>query len=97
MNYRYYDYYRYYDSPTIRKAPKKGCRARRRAKQNADKKTEALTHAIQSGHECPILCVSLTNSNAVVTDCCHVFSKEGLSTWTREHVSCPVCRRVCHV
>ena len=87
----------YYNSKPNHTTQHKGCRARRRAKQNADLKMVALKNAIQFGHECPILFVVLTSENSVVTDCCHVFSKTGLLTWKQVHTTCPICRRACHI
>ena len=59
-----------------------------------------ISDSIRRGEICPILSETLTQNNAVVTTCGHVFTSNGINTWlssARSNNQCPVCKQVCHL
>ena len=59
-----------------------------------------ISDSIRRGDICPILSETLTENNAVVTTCGHVFTSNGINTWlslSRSNNQCPVCKHVCHL
>jgi len=57
-----------------------------------------LDDAISKNEVCPITSEPITQTNATVTNCGHVFSSSGLTTWLKTPSSkglCPTCRTSC--
>ena len=61
-------------------------------------KTIVLKYAISKNEDCPISSEELTEENAEVTSCGHVFTKESIQRWLSESSSrglCPICKQKC--
>jgi hypothetical protein len=59
-----------------------------------------VADAIRRNESCPISCDDITQENAAVTSCGHVFTKTAIRTWFESPSSrnmCPVCKRVCTI
>jgi hypothetical protein len=52
-----------------------------------------IADAVAKATTCPITMEPLTAANAAVTTCFHLFQKEAIGTWLRDHSSCPVCKQ----
>jgi hypothetical protein len=57
-----------------------------------------IAEAIRKKESCPISCDDITEENATVTSCGHVFTKIAIKTWLETPSSknlCPVCKQEC--
>ena len=56
-----------------------------------------IADSISKNEACPITDESITQENACITTCGHVFTKSGLTRWlsVSSNQSCPVCRQKC--
>jgi len=56
-----------------------------------------IADSISRAEECAIMGDLISQENACITDCGHVFSKIGLSKWlsTSSDQACPMCRHKC--
>lgn len=52
-----------------------------------------IADAVAKAATCPITMEPITVANAAVTSCFHLFQKEAITTWLRDHSSCPVCKQ----
>jgi len=56
-----------------------------------------VADAVAKAVTCPITMEPLTAANAAVTSCFHLFQKEAIGTWLRDHRSCPVCKQAAKI
>lgn len=57
-----------------------------------------IAEAIRKKESCPISCDDITEENATVTSCGHVFTRIAIKTWLETPSSknlCPVCKQEC--
>ena len=57
-----------------------------------------IADAIRKNESCPISCDDITELNATVTPCGHVFTKAAIQSWLSSPASkglCPVCKQSC--
>jgi hypothetical protein len=57
-----------------------------------------IAEAIRKKEYCPISCDHITEKNAIVTSCGHVFTKIAIKTWLETPSSknlCPICKQEC--
>jgi len=63
-------------------------------------KTLIIADVVARKESCPVLFEPITTANAAVTNCGHVFTLSGISTWLSSSQSksqCPVCKQCCHL
>jgi hypothetical protein len=51
-----------------------------------------LADAVRTKKECPIAMEPITLENGSVTICGHVFTKNALTQWLKDNLTCPECR-----
>jgi hypothetical protein len=59
-----------------------------------------IADIVSRKESCPVLFEPITTTNAAVTNCGHVFTLSGISTWLSSSQSksqCPVCKQCCHL
>lgn len=53
-----------------------------------------LADAVRTKKDCPIAMEPITLANGSVTSCGHIFTKEALTHWLKQHDTCPECRSI---
>jgi hypothetical protein len=53
-----------------------------------------LADAVRTKKDCPIAMEPITLANGSVTSCGHIFTKEALTHWLKQHYTCPECRSI---
>jgi hypothetical protein len=59
-----------------------------------------IEDVIMKKEPCPISCDDITQENASVTSCGHVFIRESIARWLGQASSeqrCPICKQKCHI
>lgn len=56
-----------------------------------------LTAAETEGKTCPITMEPIRRNRSTITSCGHIFQKEAIREWLRNHDTCPECRQHCSV
>ncbi len=51
-------------------------------------------HAPKESKDCPICYEVIKGKDSKVTSCKHLFHRECLEKWTRDHSTCPMCRHI---
>lgn len=54
-----------------------------------------LAAAVAERKTCPITMEPIRKKTAAITSCGHIFQKEAIQEWMKEHDTCPECRQRC--
>jgi hypothetical protein len=56
-----------------------------------------IAQAVAQKQQCSISFDDISNENACVTTCGHIFAKDAIKEWLKQHHSCPECRKQCRI